>query len=49
VDDSKWGQVAPYTFLRLEQVSHVITNAGAPSHLVGEVRALGVDVIVVKA
>ncbi len=48
VDDSKWGQVAPYTFLRLDQVAHVITNVGAPFDRVAEVRALGIDVTVAK-
>lgn len=48
VDDSKWGQVAPYTFLRLDQVGRVITNASAPADLVAEVRAKGVDIQQVK-
>ncbi|HVU13463.1 MAG TPA: DeoR/GlpR family DNA-binding transcription regulator [Phototrophicaceae bacterium] len=34
VDGSKWGQVAPYTFIKTEQVRHIITSSDAPVELV---------------
>jgi DeoR family fructose operon transcriptional repressor len=44
VDASKWGQVAPYTFIRPAQVHSIITSADAPPGLIGEIRAQGTDV-----
>ncbi len=45
VDARKWGQVAAATFARLEQVQCIISDDAAPSTLVDEVRACGVEVI----
>ena len=36
VDGSKWGEVAPYTFLPSDEVRHVITTRDAPKELVGQ-------------
>ncbi len=36
VDGRKWGEVAPYTYAALDQVSRIITDDSAPSHLVSE-------------
>lgn len=49
VDGSKWGQVAPYTFIKSENVRHIITSDDAPPELVEEFRAQGtlVDVVAV--
>lgn len=44
VDASKWGQVAPYTFIRTEQVRHIITSTHAPPDAVQEFRQQGVRV-----
>lgn len=38
VDGSKWGQVAPYPFARLDQIAAIITSAEAPA---AEIDALG--------
>jgi DeoR/GlpR family transcriptional regulator of sugar metabolism len=47
VDGSKWGQVAPYTFIKPESVSRIITSDDAPPDLVEKFRQQGVTVEVV--
>ena len=47
VDSRKWGQVAAATFARLEQVQQIISDEGAPSALVQQVQACGVEVSLV--
>ncbi len=49
VDGSKWGQVAPYTFIKTEQVKHIITSEDAPVDMVAEFRAQGIQVDVIPA
>ncbi len=44
VDSSKWGQLGAYTFLRLSDVTRIITTDEAPELLVQDVRACGVEV-----
>ena len=44
VDGSKWGQVAPYTFIKTEQVQHIITSDDAPLEMVEQFRAMGMQV-----
>ncbi len=48
VDGSKWGQVAPYTFIKTEQITHIITSADAPMDLVDQFRARNVQVDIVS-
>ncbi len=48
VDGSKWGQVAPYTFIRSELVRHIITSDDAPPDMVEQFRARDVQVDVVS-
>ncbi len=49
VDSGKWGQVAPYTFVKSEQVKHIITSSSAPTEMVEQFRKQGVRVDVVEA
>jgi DeoR/GlpR family transcriptional regulator of sugar metabolism len=44
VDGGKWGQLGAYTFLRLPDVSRVITSDDAPDALVRDVSEAGVQV-----
>ena len=44
VDGGKWGQLGAYTFLRLPDVSRIITSDDAPEAIVREVRQAGVEV-----
>lgn len=44
VDTSKWGQVAPYTMLVPNQITHIITAESAPAEMVQHYRALGARV-----
>ena len=44
IDGSKWGQVAPYPFIRGEQLRHMITSGDAPAEMVEEMRDRGVRV-----
>ncbi|MCC6801766.1 MAG: DeoR/GlpR transcriptional regulator [Anaerolineae bacterium] len=46
-DGSKWGQVAPYTFVKTERVSHIITSDDAPAEMIEQFRARGIRVDVV--
>ncbi len=47
VDGRKWGEVAPYTYAALDQISRIITDDSAPPHLVSELcnRWVTVDVV----
>lgn len=49
LDSSKWGQVAPYTFIPPDQLHHIITTGDAPPDLVAACRKLSacVDVVAV--
>lgn len=47
LDATKWGQVGVASFAGLEQVDTVITDCHAPADLVAQVRALGVEVVLV--
>lgn len=49
VDGGKWGQVAPYTFLRSEGVRHIITGEDAPAEMVEQFRQQGVRVDIAAA
>jgi DeoR/GlpR family transcriptional regulator of sugar metabolism len=50
VDGGKWGQIAPYTFARFNQVERIITTDDAPANQVAQVRDAGtrVDVVTVE-
>jgi DeoR/GlpR family transcriptional regulator of sugar metabolism len=47
IDGRKWGEVASYTYVRLEQVDRVITSDDAPPQLVEQLRNQGIAVDVV--
>jgi len=47
LDDTKWGRVGLVSFASLAQIHTVITDVGAPAGLVAQVRAAGVEVVVV--
>jgi len=47
LDATKWGRVGVASFARLAELQTVITDAGAPIHLVAQVRAAGIEVILV--
>jgi DeoR/GlpR family transcriptional regulator of sugar metabolism len=47
LDATKWGQVGVASFAGLQQVDTVITDCHAPADLVDQVRALGVEVVLV--
>jgi DeoR family transcriptional regulator, aga operon transcriptional repressor len=47
VDSRKWGQVAAATFANMNQVNVIITDHGAPAEMVAQLRAMGVEVLVV--
>jgi DeoR family transcriptional regulator of aga operon/DeoR family fructose operon transcriptional repressor len=44
VDHSKWGRAAFATFCETAELSVVLTDAGAPSAMVDQVRRAGIDV-----
>lgn len=44
IDSRKWGETAPYTYARPQEVSRIISNDDAPPELVEHFRALGVTV-----
>lgn len=48
IDGSKWGQVAPFTFIRADEIRHIITSADAPAENVKTMRSAGVKVDVVS-
>ncbi len=41
-DTTKWGQMAPYTFARLDQVKRIITTHTAPNNIVDVITEAGV-------
>ena len=47
VDHTKWGRTASATFCRIDRLTAVITDAGAPADMVGEIERLGVRVLLV--
>lgn len=47
VDYRKWGEIAPYTYLELNQVSRIITDSAAPESILAECRQRGIMVDVV--
>jgi DeoR family transcriptional regulator of aga operon len=47
LDDTKWGRVGLVSFAALAQIHTVITDVGAPADLVAQVRAAGVEVVLV--
>jgi DeoR/GlpR family transcriptional regulator of sugar metabolism len=49
VDASKWGQVAPYTFLKPEKILHIISSDEAPADLVEAFREHGTRIELVSA
>jgi DeoR/GlpR family transcriptional regulator of sugar metabolism len=44
IDGSKWGQVTPYTYASLQQVSRIITSSSAPIEHVEKFRQSGIQV-----
>ncbi|MDZ4770273.1 MAG: DeoR/GlpR family DNA-binding transcription regulator [Chloroflexota bacterium] len=46
VDGSKWGQVAPFTFVRSEDVRHIITSSDSPTPLVDSLRQANVQITI---
>jgi DeoR/GlpR family transcriptional regulator of sugar metabolism len=47
-DARKWGHIAAATFARLDQVDCLITDSEAPGEMVREIRARGVEVVLVE-
>lgn len=47
IDASKWDQIALATFCPLERLTRIITDTQAPSHMVKQVRKLGIEVLLV--
>jgi DeoR/GlpR family transcriptional regulator of sugar metabolism len=47
VDSSKWGHLALASFAPTERIRRVISDKGAPPAMVDELRAQGLDVILV--
>lgn len=47
LDATKWGRVGVASFAALESVDRVITDLNAPTELVEQVRALGIEIICV--
>jgi DeoR/GlpR family transcriptional regulator of sugar metabolism len=47
LDATKWGRVGLASFATMEQIHKVITDLHAPADLVGQVRATGVEVVLV--
>lgn len=48
-DGSKWGQVAPYTFLKPHEITRILTSDDAPAEMVRQFREQGVAVDVAAA
>jgi DeoR/GlpR family transcriptional regulator of sugar metabolism len=48
-DGRKLGEVAPYTYARLDEIDRVITSEDAPPDLVEQLRSRGISVDVVSA
>jgi DeoR/GlpR family transcriptional regulator of sugar metabolism len=47
LDATKWGQIGVASFARPEEIDTILTDAEAPAALVAEVRAAGIEVLVV--
>jgi len=47
LDHSKWGRVGLASFARMEQIQRIITNQPVPADLAGQVRGLGIGLILV--
>ncbi len=47
IDGSKWGQVAPYTFIKPQEISRVVTADDAPLEMIEQFRERGTAVDVV--
>jgi DeoR family transcriptional regulator of aga operon/DeoR family fructose operon transcriptional repressor len=47
LDATKWGRVGLASFAHIEQVDSIISDVYAPADLVAQVRALGIEVILV--
>ena len=45
IDSSKWGRVASATFCQPEDLTGVITDAGAPDEMVSELEGRGIEVV----
>ena len=46
LDATKWGRIGLASFARLEQITAVITDPGAPPELVYQVRDAGIQVVI---
>ena len=47
LDSSKWDQVTLATFCPLQRLTRIITDKGAPTQMVKQVRELGIEVLLV--
>ena len=47
LDATKWGQIGVASFARPEEIDTIVTDAEAPAALVAEIRAAGIEVLVV--
>lgn len=47
LDATKWGRVGLASFVRLEQVNQIVSDANAPGAIVAQVRESGIDVVLV--
>jgi DeoR/GlpR family transcriptional regulator of sugar metabolism len=47
LDATKWGQIGVASFARPEEIDTIVTDAEAPELLVAQVRAAGIEVLVV--
>jgi DeoR/GlpR family transcriptional regulator of sugar metabolism len=44
IDSTKWGQIAPFTYVEMGKITQIITSERAPRDLVAEFQATGVKV-----
>jgi DeoR/GlpR family transcriptional regulator of sugar metabolism len=49
IDGSKWGQIAPYTFMADARIEHIITTEDAPRDLLDHYRGLGAHIDIASA
>jgi DeoR/GlpR family transcriptional regulator of sugar metabolism len=47
LDATKWGRVGIASFASLDQLGVIITDEGAPASPIAEMRAAGVEVVIV--